>query len=188
MNILELWINQDWVIKILIIAFFTASIIILEKLYQLISMTRIIKKLDADHLEKTKMVVIRDALTSIDSFAQKDKALYNANIGIQLEKIDQYLMKYIGVLGLIAILSPMLGLIGTFFGVWHVFEGVGSFGLNNPGAIARGIKEVLADTMAGLMVAIYATIAYRMLELWVRNLSIKFEEKLYHYIGFRDEA
>jgi biopolymer transport protein ExbB len=188
MNILELWIEQDMVIKTLIIAFFVASVIILEKLYQLIRMTNIIKNLDEEHLEKTNMSVIKNALVSIDSFAQKEKVLYNANIGVQLEKIDQYLMKYIGILGLIAILSPMLGLIGTFFGVWHVFEGVGSFGLNNPGAIARGIKEVLADTMAGLMVAIYATIAYRLLELWVRQLSVKFEEKLYHYIGFRDEA
>jgi biopolymer transport protein ExbB len=188
MNILELWIEQDMVIKTLIIAFFVASVIILEKLYQLIRMTNIIKNLDEEHLEKTNMSVIKNALVSIDSFAKKEKVLYNANIGVQLEKIDQYLMKYIGILGLIAILSPMLGLIGTFFGVWHVFEGVGSFGLNNPGAIARGIKEVLADTMAGLMVAIYATIAYRLLELWVRQLSVKFEEKLYHYIGFRDEA
>ncbi len=186
MNLIELWTTQDWVIKTLMVAFFVATIIILEKLYQLIRMTNIIKNLDADHLEKAKMPIIKNALDSIDSFADKDKALYNANIGVQLEKIDQYLMRYVGAIGLIAILSPMLGLIGTFFGVWHVFEGVGSFGLNNPGAIARGIKEVLIDTMAGLMVAIYGTIAYRLLELWVRQLSVKFEEKLYHYIGFRD--
>ncbi len=188
MNVLQLWLEQDLVIRTLIIAFFIASVIILEKLYQLVRMTGIIKNLNAQHLEKTDMSIIKNAIISIESFADKERALYNANIGVQLEKIDEYLMKYIGIIGLIAILSPMLGLIGTFFGVWHVFEGVGSIGLNNPGAIARGIKEVLADTMAGLMVAIYATIAYRLLELWVRNLSIKFEEKLYHYIGFKDEA
>ena len=186
MTLIELWSTHDWVIKTLMIAFVLATVVILEKLYQLIRMTTLIKNLDADHLERAKIPVIKDALDSIDSFSDKEKVLYNANIGVQLEKIDQYLMRYIGVIGLIAILSPMLGLIGTFFGVWHVFEGVGSFGLNNPGAIARGIKEVLIDTMAGLMVAIYATIAYRLLELWVRQLSVKFEEKLYHYIGFRD--
>jgi len=188
MNILELWTTQDLVIKTLIVAFFIATVIILEKFYQLIRMSALIKNLDEDHLEKAKMPVIKDALESINSFEKKEIGLYNANVGVQLEKVDQYLMRYIGVIGLIAILSPMLGLIGTFYGVWHVFEGVGSFGLNNPGAIARGIKEVLADTMAGLMVAIYATIAYRLLELWVRQLSVKFEEKLYHYIGFKDEA
>ncbi len=188
MTILELLATQDWVIKTLAVAFVLATVIILEKLYQLIRMTRLIKNLDADHLEKAKMPIIKNALDSIDSFSGKEKVLYNANIGVQLEKIDQYLMRYVGVIGLVAILSPMLGLIGTFFGVWHVFEGVGSFGLNDPASIARGIKEVLGDTMVGLMVAIYATIAYRLLELWVRQLSVKFEEKLYHYIGFRDEA
>ncbi|MEA1919589.1 MAG: MotA/TolQ/ExbB proton channel family protein [Campylobacterota bacterium] len=188
MNLIELWTTQDWVVKILMLAFFVATIIILEKVYHLIRIHRVINRLDANDLEHVEFELIKEMIDSIASFAQKEQALYNANIGVQLEKFDQYMMRYIGFVGLIAILSPMVGLIGTFFGVWHVFEGVGSFGLNDPGIIARGIKEVLIDTMAGLIVAVYATIGYRLLELWVRQLSVKFEEKLYHYVGFKDAA
>lgn len=188
MNLFELWTTQDWVIKILIVAFFVVSILILEKIYHLTRIHHVIKKLDAHDFEHVEFALIKEIITSIGSFADKEPALYNANVGIQLEKLDQMMMGYIGFIGLIAVLSPMLGLIGTFFGVWHVFGGVGALGLNEPGIIARGIKEVLIDTMAGLIIAIYATIGYRLLELWVRHLSIVFEEKLYCYIGSKDAS
>lgn len=175
LNIVELWMTQDWVVKILIIAFIGVTLIIMEKFYQLFTATRQIRMLDGQALKAP----YNEVMASIRSFESDSEALFNANAGVQLEKIDQHLERYVGILGLIAVLSPMLGLIGTFFGVWHVFEGVGNFGLNDAAVIARGIKEVLIDTMAGLIVAVYATIFYKLFELWARRLSIAFEEKLY---------
>jgi len=183
MTLWEFWMHQDWVVKTLITAFILATVIIAEKLYDLIRFSRALKA-----LESSPLPLIQEVRDAIAAFRGKDKSLYDANVGVQVDKVDQALMRYIGVLGLIAILSPMLGLVGTFLGVWHVFEGVGSVGLNEPGVIARGIKEVLVDTMAGLIVAIYATIAYRFLELWVRRLSLRFEERLYRMIGSDDAA
>lgn len=175
MNIIELWMTHDWVVRILIIAFFTATLISMEKVYQLLTASRQIKRLGGEGLKAPYDAV----MSSIGAFESQSESLYNANIGVQLEKIDMHLGRYVGFLGLIAVLSPMLGLIGTFFGVWHVFEGVGSFGLNDAAVIARGIKEVLVDTMAGLIVAVYATIFYKLFELWSRKLGIAFEERLY---------
>lgn len=175
MNIIELWTTQDWVVKTLIVAFFAATVIIMEKAYQLFGASRQIRILESEELKAP----YSDVMASIRSFGTESEALFNANAGVQLEKIDLHLGRYIGFLGLIAVLSPMLGLIGTFFGVWHVFEGVGNFGLNDASVIARGIKEVLIDTISGLIVAVYATIFYKLFELWSKKLSIAFEEKLY---------
>lgn len=182
MNIIGLWMSQDLVVKILIIAFVIATIIILEKSYQLLMARKAIKRL-GDTQEGS---VYHDVLAKVHSFESHSEALFNANVGVQLERIDMHLERYIGILGLIAVLSPMLGLIGTFFGVWHVFEGVGNFGLNDAAVIARGIKEVLIDTMSGLIVAVYATIFYKLFELWARKLSIDFEESVYEIIRSQD--
>ncbi len=183
MTLIELWSTHDWVIKTLITAFLVATIIIFEKLFTLIQIARVISKMQPKALEEVTYPAIKSAIDSIRGFQDSERELFNANVGVQIEKVESVMMRYVGLIGLIAVLSPMLGLIGTFFGVWHVFEGVGSFGLNEPGVIARGIKEVLVDTIAGLSVAVYATIAYKFLELWIRKLSIAFEEKLYMYLG-----
>ncbi len=185
MSLFELWSTHDWVVKTLMLAFAFATVVILEKIVQLIRIARIVATKEPSALDTLEHSHIRSCITSIQSFQDEKEALFNANVGVQLDKIENYMMRYVGIVGLIAVLSPMLGLIGTFFGVWHVFEGVGSFGLNEPGVIARGIKEVLIDTMAGLGVAVYATIGYKLLELWIRKLSIAFEEKVYLFLGER---
>jgi len=183
MNLFELWMTHDWVIRILIAAFVAATLMIAEKTYQLAVAARQIGRLED---AATLRAPYREAMENIRRFEQSSEALFNANAGVQLEKIDMHLERYIGFIGLIALLSPMLGLIGTFIGVWHVFEGVGNFGLNDAAVIARGIKEVLVDTMAGLIVAVYATIFYKLLELWARKLGIAFEAKLYEILREAD--
>lgn len=185
MNLIDIWTTQDWVIKILIVAFIAATLMAAEKIYQLaVAMRQIGRLHDADALRSP----YKEVMESIRSFERASEALFNANAGVQLEKIDLHLGRYIGFIGLIAVLSPMLGLIGTFFGVWHVFEGVGNFGLNDAAVIARGIKEVLIDTMAGLIVAVYATIFFKLLELWARKLGIAFEARLYEILREDDAA
>jgi len=82
----------------------------------------------------------------------------------------------------VATLAPMVGLVGTFLGVWHVFEGVGSFGLEEPAVIAQGIKEVLIDTVAGLTVAIPAMILYKSFQITGNRLLLRLEERTYELL------
>lgn len=183
MSILELWIENDWVIKILIIATFVVLMISLEKIYQFFKVSRaIIEMQSIEHLKQYESLnesVIKELLEDVDSFKDCEAALFNANVGVKLDMFEASQMKFIGIISTIAVLAPMLGLIGTFIGVWHVFEGVGNVGLNDPSIIARGIKEVLIDTMAGLIVAVIAMVFFKIFEyLGQRNL-LRFEDKLY---------
>jgi len=63
-------------------------------------------------------------------------------------------------LAIIATVSPLLGLLGTVLGVMNSFIGVASAGSANISAVAPGVAEALTTTVAGLVVAIPAAIAY----------------------------
>ena len=63
-------------------------------------------------------------------------------------------------LAIIAVVAPLLGLLGTVIGVMDSFLGIASTGSANIAAVAPGIAEALVTTAAGLVAAIPAAIAY----------------------------
>ena len=92
-----------------------------------------------------------------------------------------FLQRYVGGLGTIAAVTPLLGLLGTVAGMIRVFkqvvDEVGARGQVNPGSLANGIWEALVTTAAGLSVAIPAYVAYRYLESRIDGLAIDLEER-----------
>ena len=190
MNIVEIWMHNDWVIKTLIVATMVVLVIALEKGYQFFKVAGELKALkgieSVREFEQLKGGEVQTILQDIDSFKNEDKALFNSNVGIKLDIFESSQMRFVGIISTIATLSPMLGLIGTFIGVWHVFEGVGSVGLNDPAIIARGIKEVLVDTMAGLIVAVISMVFYKIFEYLGQKNILTFEDKLYKLLKSED--
>lgn len=183
MSIAEFWLHGDWVIKVLVIALAIVFMMAFEKLYQYYKNYKSMQQLQtlqtlegADELDEG---FIKEMLLEIKDFQGSTEILLNSFVGAKLDGYEQYMMRFVTVIGVIAVLSPMLGLIGTFIGVWHVFDGVGDIGLNDPAVIARGIKEVIIDTMAGLVVAVIAMIFYKLFEFIGIKSVTKFEEKLY---------
>ena len=63
-------------------------------------------------------------------------------------------------LAIVATVSPLLGLLGTVLGVMNSFIGVAASGSASIDAIAPGVAEALITTVAGLVVAIPAAMAY----------------------------
>lgn len=64
------------------------------------------------------------------------------------------------ILATVAMISPLLGFLGTVTGMINSFEALASVGLNNPAAVAQGISEALITTAAGLVIAIPVQMAY----------------------------
>lgn len=86
-------------------------------------------------------------------------------------------------LRLISILSPLLGLLGTMFGMVEVFSELGhTRAAADPAALARGIGEALMTTILGLCVAIPTLVAYYHLSLKVRGFRIEAVEHSYRAI------
>lgn len=68
------------------------------------------------------------------------------------------LERYLSILGTIANISPLLGLLGTVLGIMKVFLQITTQGVGHPQAMAGGISEALITTAAGLTVAIPALV------------------------------
>ncbi len=85
--------------------------------------------------------------------------------------------RFIGTLGTIASLSPLMGLLGTVFGMIRTFNAITVSGIGNPASLAGGIAEALITTAAGLTVAIPALLAYKYLRGRVQTLVVQMEKE-----------
>ena len=70
------------------------------------------------------------------------------------------LRKGLVVLEIIAVVSPLLGLLGTVIGMVDVFEVVAKEGLGQAQAFSAGISKALVTTIAGLGIAIPTLVAH----------------------------
>jgi len=70
------------------------------------------------------------------------------------------LERYLGVLGTIASISPLLGLLGTVLGMIQVFAVISQQGIGQADALAGGISQAMITTATGLAIAIPALTAY----------------------------
>lgn len=92
-----------------------------------------------------------------------------------------HLGRFVEVMGTIAAVAPLLGLLGTVVGMIEVFRTVVAevgtqAGPINPGSLANGIWAALMTTAAGLSVAIPAFLGYKYLLSRVDQLAIQMEE------------
>lgn len=74
----------------------------------------------------------------------------------------------LSTIGIIAVISPLLGLLGTVVGILDSFEVIAKVGLGEPASFAGGISLALITTVMGLVIAIPHYIGYNYL---VRNID-----------------
>jgi biopolymer transport protein ExbB len=86
------------------------------------------------------------------------------------------LERLVPVLGTIASISPLLGLLGTVGGMILTFQVIQEQGMGNVGSLAGGISQALVTTFAGLTVGIPALVANRYLLAKVDGLLLDLEE------------
>jgi len=85
--------------------------------------------------------------------------------------------RYLGALGTIASIAPLLGLLGTVLGMIKVFTAIVLEGSGNTAALAGGISEALITTAAGLCVAIPAMMLHRFYTRRVDTLVVTMEQE-----------
>jgi biopolymer transport protein ExbB len=85
--------------------------------------------------------------------------------------------RYLNTLGTIAVISPLLGLLGTVIGMIKVFSVITDVGVGNPGELAGGISQALITTAAGISVAIPSVIFHRYFRGKVNSLVVDMEQE-----------
>ncbi len=102
------------------------------------------------------------------------------------------LERFLNTLGTIAAVSPLLGLLGTVFGMIEIFSSLMQHGSGDPSALAGGISVALVTTAAGLTVAIPSLIFHRHFERLVDEYIVNMEAEALKLIeilhGDREEA
>ncbi|NUO73723.1 MAG: MotA/TolQ/ExbB proton channel family protein [Frateuria sp.] len=85
--------------------------------------------------------------------------------------------RYLNTLGTIALIGPLLGLLGTVIGLIRMFMQVMGGGMADPTKMAGGIGEALICTATGLVVAIPAYVLHRYFRSKVAGYCIDMEKQ-----------
>ena len=97
-------------------------------------------------------------------FQYAAKKVWHSNI----TKLD----RHIHLIGVLAAVAPLLGLLGTVSGMVETFVIITRYGNSNPVFMATGISEALVTTQAGLLIAVPLVLCKHQLEdriLWIRK-------------------
>lgn len=89
-----------------------------------------------------------------------------------------HLDRNVEIVGTVATISPLLGLLGTVIGMIRMFLAILNSGIGDANQMAGGIGEALVCTAAGLCVAIPAYIFHRHLRAKVAGLGIELEKEV----------
>ena len=87
------------------------------------------------------------------------------------------LERFLNMLGTIAAVSPLMGLLGTVTGIIVAFNAITHQGIGDPKVLSGGIGQALITTAAGLIVAIPSLMAYRYLRGRVDALVVSMEKE-----------
>lgn len=84
--------------------------------------------------------------------------------------------RFLNLLGSVAAVTPLMGLLGTVIGMIDVFNVIVTEGAGNTGSLAGGISQALYTTAAGLVVAIPALFFHRFFTRRIDEISVMMEQ------------
>ncbi|AHE98872.1 MotA/TolQ/ExbB proton channel family protein [Thioalkalivibrio paradoxus] len=90
-------------------------------------------------------------------------------------RVAHELERFLNTLGTIAMITPLLGLLGTVVGMIEVFTVITDVGVGSPRDLAGGISQALVTTAAGIGVAIPTLIFHRYFRGRVDELVLEME-------------
>ena len=108
----------------------------------------------------------------------KSRVTINSSVSSQIEYEVKKLESGLTIIKNIAMVSPLLGLLGTVIGVYKSFEAITQNGLGNPTIFSNGIGIALITTIAGLIVAIPHQIAYNHFIAMIDSIELKAKKEL----------
>jgi biopolymer transport protein TolQ len=100
-------------------------------------------------------------------------------IGQQAETLSSRLIS----LASITSISPLMGLLGTVWGIMIAFIDIKNFGSTSIQVVAPGIAEALVTTITGLVVAIPASMAYNAFSTNIRQMTMEMENLSSEFLG-----
>ncbi len=137
------------------------------------------RKLDPDHIKTLQAnSPLGELLASALSVRHRTRDIIKERVEDTGRHVVHQLERFLNTLGTIALISPLLGLLGTVFGLIKMFFAVMVSGVGDPLKMAGGIGEALVCTAAGLCVAIPAYFFHRYFRGLVAGYVVDMEKQV----------
>jgi biopolymer transport protein ExbB/TolQ len=98
-------------------------------------------------------------------------------VALQRAAVVASFKRYLWALGTVGSSAPFVGLFGTVVGILKAFQAISMAGGANTGfkVVSAGIAAALVATAAGLLVAIYAIVAYNYFVARVNSIGVAYK-------------
>lgn len=135
-------------------------------------------QMDADRLKELRRSSPLGRILAVGlSNSRHGRDVMKDSIEEAASQVIHEMERFLSVLGTIASIAPLLGLLGTVFGMITVFNEIMLQGTGNASVLAGGISQALITTAAGLSVAIPAMISHRYFQRRVDALVVFMEQE-----------
>jgi len=183
-------IHDEWVILVLLLVWSVAGVsVICERIYALwgvlakseLFKNRVIEAVEKGDLAKASALcetasdplgeVFGRGLRVFARTPQKTTEAVNSQRIVALAGFKRYLW----ALGTVGSSAPFVGLFGTVVGILKAFQSMSQAGTGGFKVVSQGIAAALVATAAGLLVAIYAIIAYNYFVAKVGAIGVQYK-------------
>jgi biopolymer transport protein ExbB len=182
-------VRDEWLILSLLLAWSLAGLaVICERLYALWNIIpkseefkdRVIDAIARGDLGKAAALSEMSQVPLADVFErglrvyQKTPQKTTEAVNSQRSATVLTLKRYLWALGTVGSSAPFVGLFGTVVGILKAFQSMSVAGTGGFKVVSQGIAAALVATAAGLMVAIYAVIAYNYFFARINGISMQY--------------
>ena len=128
-----------------------------------------------------------ELLVTAYRFKDKPRNIVEDKVVEASSNVRMKLERNLNMLGIIASISPLLGLLGTVVGMITVFANINLVdGSSNSDLLASGISEALITTAFGLLVAVLGLIFYKYFSARVNLHMLNMQNELSKFVDFLD--
>jgi len=136
------------------------------------------RKLDPSHIDTlSKNSALGELLAAALNVRNRPREIIKERIEDTGRHVVHRLERFLNTLGTIALISPLLGLLGTVIGLIRMFLAVMVHGIGDAQQMAGGIGEALVCTALGLVVAVPAYVFHRFFRSKVSGLVVAMEKE-----------
>ena len=121
-------------------------------------------------------------LVSVIQYKDLPRQNLESKIEEKAIEVKFLLERNLNMLGTIATISPLLGLLGTVVGMIAAFTGLTEISGANPDLLAQGISQALITTAFGLFIAVPGLVLHKYFEHKVSFLLISLQVEVSRFI------
>jgi biopolymer transport protein ExbB/TolQ len=183
-------VRDEWVILSLLLAWSLAGLtVICERLYALWNIlpksetfkNRVVDALEHGDLGKAAALCEMYPVPLAEVF-ERGLHVYQKTPNKTAEAVTSQrgaavltLKRYLWALGTVGSSAPFVGLFGTVVGILKAFQSMSVAGTGGFKVVSQGIAAALVATAAGLLVAIYAVIAYNYFVARINGIAMQYK-------------